>query len=123
MPVVMGQLKSAPCFRARAARISLIVINLPRGTFFMMASTSRGAGITISPLPHLVVILPVTGPTLGRPLLSDNFSLQDFLGFMCKQGNTKHQDPKTKKTPNFKHRTTEDRFNRTSQADNTRVMK
>src|SRR5689334_16922312 len=78
MPVVTGQVKSAPCSRASFARISLIVISRPLGICFMIASTSIGAGMTILPVPQRLDILPVTGPTLGRPLLSASFSRQDF---------------------------------------------
>jgi len=45
-PVVIGQLIVALCFLAKLCRISLIVINLPRGTFFISWSTSLGAGTT-----------------------------------------------------------------------------
>ena len=44
----------------------------------MTASTSRGAGTTIVPLPQRLIILPITRPILGSPLLSASFSCQDF---------------------------------------------
>jgi hypothetical protein len=78
MPVVMGQAMSTLCFFARVARISLMVMSFPRGTFFMIASTSTGAGITIVPSPQRRVILPSTRPIFGRPLLSASLSRQDF---------------------------------------------
>jgi hypothetical protein len=37
--------------------------------------------MTIIPVPHLVVILPQTGATFGRPLSSASFSLHDFRVF------------------------------------------
>jgi hypothetical protein len=46
----------------------------------MSESTSSGAGTTIVPSPHRRLIVPVTFPTLGNPLLSANFSRQVFLG-------------------------------------------
>src|SRR5438128_4264459 len=78
MPVVIGQPMVAPCFLATRLRISLIVISLPAGTRFMMASTSRGAGMATVPRPQRLDILPVIGTTLGRSLLSASFSRQDL---------------------------------------------
>src|SRR5262249_54770244 len=66
------------CFLATQARISLMVMILPRGTRFMMASTSMGAGMATVPLPQRVDILPVIGTTFGKSLLSLSFSCQDF---------------------------------------------
>src|SRR5438045_2074530 len=82
MPQVIGQPKSAPCFLAISERISWVVINLPCGMRFMMASTSRGAGMAIVPVPQRVLILPHTGATLGRSLSSASFSRHDFRLYM-----------------------------------------
>src|ERR1051325_11134229 len=84
MPVVIGHAKVTLCFTASAARSSLIVASLPRGTCFINASTSSGAGMTIVPSPQRLLILPTTSPTLGNPLLSVNFSRHDFLFFILK---------------------------------------
>src|SRR5438132_14256566 len=78
MPVVIGQAIVTPCFFASAARISVMVMSLPRGTRAITASTSTGAGMTIVPLPQRVDILPSILPTLGRPLLSASFWRHDF---------------------------------------------
>src|SRR5262249_45678175 len=78
IPVVIGQPMVAPCLAASRLRISLIVISLPAGTFFMTKSTSIGAGITTVPLPQRRLILSVIRSTLGRSLLSANFSGQDL---------------------------------------------
>jgi hypothetical protein len=44
----------------------------------MSWSTSRGAGMTIVPVPQRLVIFPSILPIFGRPLASESFSLQDF---------------------------------------------
>src|SRR4030067_3730395 len=82
MPVVIGQPIDAPCFLARAVRISLIVVSSPEGTFLISSSTSVGAGITTVPVPHLLLILSVIFSTFGRPLLSCSFSDQLILTFL-----------------------------------------
>src|SRR5262245_44328292 len=78
MPEVMGQPIVAWCLRASAARISLIVATLPRGTSLIKLSTSLGAGITTVPLPHRELIFGVIFSTLGRPLSSSSFSRHDL---------------------------------------------
>src|SRR5690349_11254503 len=87
MPVVMGHAKVTLCLTASAARSSFIVASFPFGTCFINESTSVGAGITIVPSPHRLLILPLISPTLGSPLLSASFSRQDFLFFMLKMRN------------------------------------
>ena len=79
IPVVIGQPIVAPCLFARVLRISLRVISFPFVTCFIISLTSIGAGITMVPVPHLVLILSVIGSTLGNSLLSANFSRHDFL--------------------------------------------
>jgi hypothetical protein len=69
-------------FLGNSARISLIVISFPRGTLRITSSTSRGAGITIVPAPHLALALPVSRKTLGRSLSSANFSCHDLRGLL-----------------------------------------
>src|SRR6478736_3357159 len=94
IPVVMGQAKPALCFFARAARSSLIVTRRPFGTWRINASISRGAGMTIGPVPQRCDILPVTKPTFGRPLSSASFSRQEFFFFMscgCVRQNAANQ--------------------------------
>src|SRR5262249_23126948 len=76
IPEVIGQPTVALCFLATRARISLIVITFPAGTFRMMASTSRGAGMAHVPFPQRFDILPEILTTLGRSLLSASFSRQ-----------------------------------------------
>ncbi len=78
MPVVIGQPIVALCLFATAARISFIVTSFPSGTFFIISSTSTGAGMTTVPVPHLLLILSVILSTFGRSLLSANFSVQLF---------------------------------------------
>src|SRR5882762_5052730 len=78
IPVVIGQPIVTLCLDASSARISLIVISFPFGTLRMISSTSLGAGITIVPTPQRDIILPSIFPSFGNPLLSDNFSFQDF---------------------------------------------
>src|SRR5579871_5551573 len=78
IPVVIGQPIVAPCFLARRVRMSLIVMTLPRGTRFMMASTSRGEGMTTVPVPQRCDILPSMGTTRGRSGRSASFSRQDL---------------------------------------------
>ncbi len=68
----------APCLLASILRISFMVISLPLGTFFIISSTSFGAGITTVPVPHLLLIFSVIFSTLGRSLLSANFSCHDL---------------------------------------------
>jgi len=67
IPVVIGHPIVAPCLRANVLRISLIVTSFPLGTFLINSFTSLGAGITIVPLPHLLLIFSVILSTLGRP--------------------------------------------------------
>ena len=76
MPVVIGQPMVAPCFRAIAARNSLVVTSRPRGTCRIRASISAGAGMAHVPVPQRVLILPLIATTLGRPLLKASFSRQ-----------------------------------------------
>src|SRR5256885_17252966 len=80
IPVVIGQPMVTLCLEARSARISLMVMSFPLGTFCMSASTSVGAGITIVPVPQRAVILPSILPTFGNPLLLANFSFHVFFG-------------------------------------------
>jgi len=56
--------------------------NFLAGTLFIRLSTSMGAGITMVPLPQRLLIFSVIFSTLGSPLLSWSFSVQDgfFLG-------------------------------------------
>src|SRR5262245_32450405 len=79
IPVVIGQAMVAPCRRASVLRNSSIVVSFPLGTRRMRASTSRGAGITNVPVPQRWLIPGSIVLTFGRPLLSVNFSCQDFL--------------------------------------------
>jgi hypothetical protein len=79
MPVVMGQPIVALCFLASAARISFIVTSLPVGIFLIISSTSIGAGITMVPVPHRLLMASVIFSTLGSPLLS--LSLWLHVGF------------------------------------------
>src|SRR5678815_1294015 len=44
----------------------------------MISSTSRGAGMTIVPVPQRLLIFPSIFPILGKPLLSASFSFQVF---------------------------------------------
>jgi hypothetical protein len=81
MPVVIGQQTFTPCFAASSLRMSVMVMSLPWGMRFMIASTSSGAGMTIVPRPQRVVILPSTRPIFGKPLLSASFSRHDFRAF------------------------------------------
>ena len=78
MPVVIGQAKSAPCLLVRIWRTTSIVSIRPLRTVFMISSTSTGAAITIVPVPQRLLIFPVTGATVGYPLLSRSFSCQMF---------------------------------------------
>src|SRR5262249_50979087 len=78
MPVVIGQVIVALWRRARIVRISLIVISLPRGTRFMMASTSLGAGMAMVPRPQPATIPGGMRSTLGSPLSLASFSRQVF---------------------------------------------
>src|SRR5438094_2422847 len=94
MPVVMGHAIDALCCCASLARSSLMVRSFPAGTFFMRASTSFGAGMTIVPVPQRLVILPVILATLGSPLLSASFSRHDFPVFIIT-----YFDPKRPKYP------------------------
>src|SRR5665213_1030846 len=80
--VVIGHAKAVLCFRASAARSSLIVTTRSRGPCFINASTSRGAGMTKRPSPQRLVSLPATSPTLGSSLSSASFSRQDFFIFV-----------------------------------------
>src|SRR5258705_13983944 len=82
MPVVNGQAKLTLCFAAKAVRSSFIVTTRPLGNCFIKASTSRGAGMTIVPVPQRCLILPQTSPVLGNPLLVSSFSRQDFLALI-----------------------------------------
>jgi hypothetical protein len=70
MPVVMGQEIVALCFLASAARMSLVVVIFPAGTFLINSSTPIGAGITIVPAPQHLLDLSASFSTLGNPLLS-----------------------------------------------------
>jgi hypothetical protein len=70
MPVVIGQPKLALYRRAMIPRIWLMVINLPSGTLFMVASTSSGEGITTVPSPHFLLIFSLTSTTRGKPCFS-----------------------------------------------------
>lgn len=70
----MGQPIVARCLRARAERISLMVVTLPGGTLLMSRSTSTGAGMATVPCPHLALILGVILTTRGKSLLSASFS-------------------------------------------------
>src|SRR5687767_4471988 len=85
MPVVMGQAMVVPCFLARAARSSLMLVSLPLGTLSMSSLTSIGAGTTKVPVPQRVRSLPSILPTFGRSLQSRSFSPQVLRGFIgCK---------------------------------------
>ncbi len=53
-----------------------MVISLPLGTRLIISSTSLGAGITMVPVPHLLLILSVISTTLGKSLSSASFSCQ-----------------------------------------------
>ena len=55
-----------------------MVVTFPAGTCFIKESTSRGAGITKVPGPHLALSLGVTFSTRGKPLLSASFSRHDL---------------------------------------------
>jgi hypothetical protein len=79
IPVVIGQAIVAPCFFASAFRRASIVVSLPSLTFFIAASTSRGAGITNVPRPHRFDIVASISATFGRSLSSASFSRQLFL--------------------------------------------
>jgi hypothetical protein len=78
MPVVMGQLMVAPCFRASVFRNPSIVVSLPRGTRRISSSTSRGAGMTNVPSPQRLLFVESIGYTCGKPLSSASFSRQLF---------------------------------------------
>ena len=91
----MGQVKLTRCFWASASRIWLMVVTRPFGTRRINSSTSMGAGTTIVPVPHLAVILPVTLPILGRPLLSASFTCHVFLRFDFALIRTLHFFPNT----------------------------
>jgi hypothetical protein len=78
MPVVNGQAIVARCFRAKCVRISWVVTTWPFGTLRMAASTSRGAGMTKVPLPHLRDRVPSMRATFGRSLSSASFSRHVF---------------------------------------------
>src|SRR5688572_9519442 len=82
MPVVMGQAMVVPCFLAKAARSSLMLVSLPLGTLSMSSLTSMGAGTTKVPVPQRVLSLPSILPTLGRSLLSRSFSPQVLRAFI-----------------------------------------
>ena len=56
-----------------------MVTSLPLGTLRITSSTSRGAGMTIVPVPQRGRHFPAIGPTFGRSLLSASFSCHDFL--------------------------------------------
>ena len=46
-----------------------MVMSLPAGTRFMMASTSRGAGMATVPVPNCLRIFGPTGTDLGEVLV------------------------------------------------------
>src|SRR4030095_3089283 len=79
IPVVIGHAIVVPCLAASAASRFSIVVNFPRGTLRIRASTSCGAGITIVPLPKRAAYLPSSLMTFGRFLSLASFSRQVFL--------------------------------------------
>lgn len=81
-PVVSGHVISAECSLASCFRISFVVSNFPLRTVFMIASTSRGAGISIVFARRRLADLSSSVFTFGKPLLCWSFSAQVVFAFL-----------------------------------------
>ena len=100
----MGQAVVVLYFLASFFLISLIVVNLPFGTFFIKVFTSNGEGITNFPLPQDLFKYFGIVFIFGKSVFLNNFSL-NFLFFFT----TTNPEPKSLSlsschpnlTPNF----------------------